>query len=250
MTFSASQIAMMIQGKVEGDPDASVASFGKIEEAKSGQLSFLANPKYEEYLYQTEASVIIINDTFVLKQPVNATLIRVPDAYTAFAALLTKYQEIVQQQLSGIQTPSYIAETAKLGTNVFFGAFAYIGNHSTVGNNTKIYPQAFIGDNVQIGENTVIHPGVKIYHGCKVGNNVIIHSGTVVGSDGFGFAPQADGSFKKVPQIGNVVIEDDVEIGSNTTIDRATIGSTLIKKGVKLDNLIQSRIMWRSVTVR
>lgn len=239
MTFTASQIAMMIQGKVEGNPDAAVASFGKIEEAKSGQLSFLANPKYEEYLYQTQASVIIINDGFVLKQPVEATLIRVPDAYTAFAALLTKYQEIVQQQLSGIQTPSYIAESAKLGSNVFFGAFAYIGNHSTVGNNSKIYPQAFIGDNVQIGENTVIHPGVKIYHGCKVGNNVIIHSGTVVGSDGFGFAPQADGSFKKVPQIGNVVIEDDVEIGSNTTIDRATIGSTLIKKGVKLDNLIQ-----------
>ncbi len=239
MTFPAAQIAMLINGRVEGDPQVAVASFGKIEEAKAGELSFLANPKYEEYLYRTHASIIIINDNFILKQPVNATLIRVPDAYSAFATLLSKYQEIVQQQLSGIQEPSYIAKSVKYGTNVFIGAFAYLGEKVVVGNNTKIYPNAFIGDNVVVGDNTIIHPGVKIYNDCKIGSNVIIHAGTIIGSDGFGFAPQPDGTFKKVPQIGNVVIEDNVEIGANTTIDRATIGSTLIKAGAKLDNLIQ-----------
>jgi UDP-3-O-[3-hydroxymyristoyl] glucosamine N-acyltransferase len=239
MTFPAAQIAMLVNGKIEGDPQVAVASFGKIEEAREGELSFLANPKYEEYLYRTQASVIIINDNFVLKHPVNATLIRVPDAYSAFATLLSKYQEIVQQQLSGIQQPSYIADSATYGTNVFIGAFAYLGEKVTIGNNTKIYPNAYIGDNVTVGNNSIIHPGVKIYHDCKIGSNVIIHAGTIIGSDGFGFAPQPDGTFKKVPQIGNVVIEDNVEIGSNTTIDRATIGSTLIKAGAKLDNLIQ-----------
>lgn len=239
MQFPASQIALIVSGKIEGDPNAVVSSFGKIEEAKEGQLSFLANPKYEDYLYSTNASVIIINENFETKQPVKATLIRVPDAYTAFATLLSKYQEIVQQQLTGIQQPVYIAKTASYGDQVFIGAFAYIGENVKIGNQTKIYPNAYIGDNVMIGNNSIIHPGVKIYHDCKIGNNVIIHAGTVIGSDGFGFAPQADGSFKKVPQIGNVVIEDNVEIGSNSTIDRATIGSTLIKSGAKLDNLIQ-----------
>ncbi len=239
MTFPASQIALIINGRIEGDANITVTSFGKIEEAQPGQLSFLANPKYEEHLYTTKASVIIINDSFELKQPVSATLIRVPDAYSAFAALLAKYQEIMEQQLSGIQQPSYIAATASYGKNVFIGAFAYIGENVKIGNNTKIFPNAYIGNDVMIGDNSVIHPGVKIYHDCKIGSHVIIHAGTVVGSDGFGFAPQADGSFKKVPQIGNVVIEDNVEIGANTTVDRATIGSTLIKSGVKLDNLIQ-----------
>jgi UDP-3-O-[3-hydroxymyristoyl] glucosamine N-acyltransferase len=239
MTFPAAQIALLINGKVEGDPTVSVASFGKIEEAKEGELSFLANPKYEEFIYSTKASVIIINDDLVLKQPIAATLIRVPNAYSAFATLLTKYQEIAQQQLAGIQEPSYISKTATYGQNVFIGAFAYLGEKVNVGNNTKIFPNAYLGNNVSVGDNCVIHPGVKIYHDCKIGNNVIIHGGTIIGSDGFGFAPQADGSFIKVPQIGNVVIEDNVEIGSNTTIDRATIGSTLIKAGAKLDNLIQ-----------
>jgi len=239
MTFPASQIALIVNGKIEGDPNASVNSFGKIEEAKEGQLSFLANPKYEDYLYTTSASVIIIADSYELKQPVTTTLIRVPDAYTAFATLLSKYQEIVQQQLTGIQEPSYIAKTASYGEHVFVGAFAYLGENVQVGNNTKIHPQAYIGDNVTIGEHCIIHPGVRIYHDCKIGNNVTIHAGAIIGSDGFGFAPQADGSFKKVPQIGNVVIEDNVEVGSNTTIDRATIGSTLIRSGAKLDNLIQ-----------
>lgn len=239
MTFSATQIALLINGKIEGDPNAAVSSFGKIEEATENQLSFLANPKYEEYIYSTKASVIIINEDLELKQAISATLIRVKDAYTAFAILLGKYQEMMQQQLNGVQEPSYIAKSASYGQNVFVGAFAYLGENVKVGDNTKIYPNAYIGNNVTIGNNTIIHPGVKIYHECKIGNNVVIHAGTVIGSDGFGFAPQADGTFKKVPQIGNVVVEDHVEIGANATIDRATIGSTLIKKGVKLDNLIQ-----------
>lgn len=239
MKFPVTQIALIINGKIEGDDTVSVDSFGKIEEAGKGQLSFLANPKYEDYLYSTKASVIILNEGFVLKQPVAATLIRVPDAYTAFATLLAKYQEIMQQQLTGIQQPSYIAKTASHGKNVFIGAFAYLGENVKVGNNTKIFPNSYIGDNVTIGDDCVIHAGVKIYHDCIVGNHVNIHAGTVIGSDGFGFAPQADGSFKKVPQIGNVVIENNVEIGANATIDRATIGSTLIKTGAKLDNLIQ-----------
>ena len=239
MTFSASQIALLVNGKVEGDPNATVDSFGKIEEAKDRQLTFFANPKYEEYVYKTKASVILLNEAFGLKQPVQATLIRVPDAYTAFATLLTKYQEIIEKQLTGIQQPSYVAKTALYGDNVFIGAFAYLGENVKIGNNSKIFPSVFLGDNVTIGDNTIIHPGVKIYHGCMIGNNVTIHAGTVIGSDGFGFAPQTDGSFQKIPQIGNVIIEDHVEIGANTAIDRATIGSTIIKRGVKLDNLIQ-----------
>ena len=239
MQFSASQIALLVNGKIEGDANASVSSFGKIEEAKTGQLAFLANPKYEEYLYSTQASIIIINEGLELKQSVNATLVRVPDAYSAFAALLSKYQEMLTQQMNGIQQPSYIAKTASYGENVFIGAFVYLGENVSIGNNTKVFPNAFIGDNVKIGNDSIIHPGVKIYKECLVGNKVTIHAGAVIGSDGFGFAPQPDGSFKKVPQIGNVIIEDNVEIGANTTIDRATIGSTIIKAGAKLDNLIQ-----------
>ena len=239
MQFSAAQIAMMINGKVEGDAEVSVASFGKIEEAQAGQLAFLANPKYEEYLYSTSASIIIINETQELKQPVTATLIKVPDAYLAFATLLDKYQKIQHQQLSGIQQPVYIDPTAKIGEHVFIGAFAYLSERVILANGVKIYPNVFLGNNVIVGENSVIHPGVKIYYDCVIGKNVIIHAGTVIGGDGFGFAPQADGNIKKIPQIGNVVIEDNVEIGANTTIDRATIGSTIIKSGAKIDNLVQ-----------
>jgi UDP-3-O-[3-hydroxymyristoyl] glucosamine N-acyltransferase len=239
MQFTAAQVAMLISGKTEGDSSAAVSSFGKIEEAQPGQLAFLANPKYEDFLYTTGATVVIVNDSLELKQPIKATLIRVPDAYSAFAILLSKYQEMVIQQLSGIQEPSYISKTAKLGQNIFIGAFAYIAEGVVLGNGAKVYPNVFLGDNVSIGDNTVIYPGVKIYHDCVIGKNVTIHAGTVIGSDGFGFAPLADGSFKKIPQIGNVVIEDFVEIGANATIDRATMGSTLIKAGAKLDNLIQ-----------
>lgn len=239
MQFSAAQIAQIIGGQIEGDGNVSVGSFGKIEEAKTGQLAFLANPKYEEHLYSTGASIIIINQSQQLKQPVSATLIRVPDAYSAFASLLDAYQKIRTQQLSGIQEPAYIHPTATMGEQVFIGAFAYLGENVVIGKGSKIFPGVFLGNNVVVGDNTILHAGVKIYHECVIGSQVIIHAGTVIGSDGFGFAPQADGTLKKVPQIGNVVIENGVEIGANTTIDRATIGSTIIRAGAKLDNLLQ-----------
>lgn len=239
MNFTAAQIAMLINAKVDGDANITVNSFGKIEEAKQGQLAFLANPKYEEFLYTTQASIVIISDSLVLKQPVAATLLRAKDAYTAFATLLSKYQEMMTQQLSGIQQPSFIADSAKLGQNVFVAAFTYISKNAVIGNNVKLFPGVVIGDNVTIEDNCILHAGVKVYHDCKIGKNVTIHAGTVIGSDGFGFAPQPDGTYQKVPQIGNVIIEDNVEIGANTTIDRATMGSTFIRQGVKLDNLIQ-----------
>lgn len=239
LEFSAQQIAMMIQGQVEGDASVTVKNFGKIEEATKGQISFLANPKYEEFLYSTAASIIIVNEKQSLKQKIDATLIRVPDAYAAFATLLTKYHELKAQHLVGIQTPSFIAPSAQLGEQHFIAAFAYINEGAILGTNVKIFSNTVIGENVKIGNNVTIHPGVVVYADCIIGNNVTIHSGSIIGSDGFGFAPKEDGSFQKVPQLGNVVIEDDVEIGANTTIDRATIGSTIIRKGVKLDNLIQ-----------
>ncbi len=234
MTFTAAQIALLINGRVDGDPENSVSSFGRIEEAKEGQLAFLANPKYEEHLYTTKASIIIISENQELKQPLSAALIRVADPYSAFASLLNHYQQIRTQQLNGIQEFAYLSTTVKKGDNLYVGPFAYIGNDVELGNNVKIFPGVFIGNNVKIADNVLLHPGVKIYHDCIIGKNVTIHAGTVIGGDGFGFAPQLDGSFKKVPQIGNVIIEDNVEIGSNATIDRATIGSTIIKAGAKL----------------
>jgi UDP-3-O-[3-hydroxymyristoyl] glucosamine N-acyltransferase len=239
MQFAATQIAALINGQIEGEPSVQVHAFGKIEEAGAGQLSFLANPKYEEYLYTTGASLIIINEDFVLKKPVNATLIRVKDAYSAFATLLDFYQKMETRQMTGIQQPSHIDASAQLGNQVFVGAFSYIGKNVKIGDDTKIFPGVYIGDDVTIGSGTILHPGVKVYAHCILGNNITIHAGTVIGGDGFGFAPQPNGSFRKVPQIGNVVIEDHVEIGANTTIDRATIGSTIIRQGAKLDNLIQ-----------
>ena len=239
MQFTAQQIALIVSGTIEGNPDTTVSSFGKIEEATAGQLSFLANPKYNDYLYTTKASLIIVSESLQLQKNITATLVRVKDAYTAFATLLTTYQNLKAQQKKGIETPSHIASTATLGDHVYIGAFAYVGDKVNIGNNTKIFPGVYIAENVSIGNNTTIHAGVKIYEDCVIGNDVIIHAGTVIGSDGFGFAPQPDGSYQKVPQIGNVIIEDQVEIGANTTIDRATMGSTIIKKGVKLDNLIQ-----------
>lgn len=239
MQFTAVQIAAIIGGNIEGDETTAVASFGKIEEAQAGQLSFLANPKYEEHLYSTGASIVIVNNNQELKQAVTATLIRVEDAYAAFATLLAAYDQMQSQQLTGIQQPVYIDATAKIGNNVFIGAFAYIGKNAIVGDGVKIFPFTYIGDNVILGSNCMLHPSVTICHDCIIGNNVTIHPGTVIGSDGFGFAPLPDGSFKKIPQIGNVIIEDNVEIGSNTAIDRATMGSTIIKAGAKLDNLLQ-----------
>jgi len=239
MQFTAAQISLLVNGKIEGDANATVSSFGKIEEARPGQLTFLANPKYEDFLYTTQASIAIINEGYELRESVQPTLIRVADAYTAFAQLLAKYQEMAGQGLKGIQQPSFIAPSAEVAGDVFIGAFTYIGEGVQIGQNTKIYPNCFIGDNVRIGRDCLIHAGVKIYHDCALQDGVIIHAGTVIGSDGFGFAPQADGSFTKVPQIGNVVVESGVEIGANTTIDRATMGSTIIRRGAKLDNLIQ-----------
>lgn len=239
MEFTAKQIAEKIDGKIEGDPDIKVSSFGKLEEAIEGQLAFLANPKYEEFLYTTKASIIIINASLAVERKLNATLIRVTDAYSSFAAILTAYSQMAKANLTGIQEPSYISQAVTMGTNIFVGAFTYIGNNVTIGNDVKLYPQVFLGDNVTIGDGSIIYPGVKIHHDCVIGKNVSLHAGCVIGGDGFGYAPQSDGSFTKVPQIGNVVVEDNVEIGANTTIDRATIGSTFIKTGAKLDNLIQ-----------
>lgn len=239
MKFTAAQIAALISGKVEGDENTSVAGFGKIELAQAGELTFFANPKYEEFLYTTKASIIILSEAAVLKEKLDATLIRVPDAYSAFAVLLNAYQQMKTQALVGIEQPVYIHPTAKIGDNVYIGAFAYIGENCIIANDVKIFPHTYIGNNVAIDEHSIINAGVKLYSESLVGRNVVIHSGSVIGSDGFGYAPQADGSLKKVPQIGNVVIEDGVEIGANSTIDRATIGSTIIRKGVKLDNLLQ-----------
>lgn len=239
MEFTAQQIAAIVQGKVDGNPSVSVHSFGKIEEAEQGQLAFLANPKYEEFLYLTKASIILINESLELKEPIAATLIRVADAYSAFATLLQAYERLKASKMVGIQDPCFVSETAKLGEQVYIGAFSYVGDHVKIGNNVKIYPNCFIGNNVVIGNDCVLHPGVKVYHDCHLNSRITIHAGTVVGGDGFGFAPQNDGTYKKVPQIGNVIIEDDVEIGSNSSIDRATIGSTIIHAGAKLDNLIQ-----------
>jgi len=240
MQFTALQIATLIKGKIEGDPDVKVSHVAKIEEAGENSLSFVANPKYEEFLYTSNASVIIVNEALELQKPVNSTIIRVADAYSGFALLLDKYNEILSQTgKNGIEQPSFISKTASIGKDVYIGAFAYVGDNAVIGDGVKIYPGCYIGDNVVINANSKLYAGVKIYDGCSLGTRVIIHSGTVVGGDGFGFAPQNDGVYKKVPQIGNVVIEDDVEIGANTTIDRATMGSTYIRKGVKLDNLIQ-----------
>lgn len=238
MQFSALQLATMLDGKLEGNPDVKVSNIAKIEEAGEGMLSFIANPKYEEFIYTTNASILIVNESLVIERPIKSTLIRVKDAYSSFALLLEQYRYLTGNK-SGIQQPSYIPSSVKMGENVFVGAFAYLGENVVLGNNVKIYPGVYLGDNVIVNNDSILYPGVKVYDNCIVGSRVMLHAGCVIGGDGFGFAPQPDGSYKKVPQIGNVVIHDDVEIGANTTIDRATMGSTVIRKGVKLDNLIQ-----------
>jgi UDP-3-O-[3-hydroxymyristoyl] glucosamine N-acyltransferase len=238
MQFSVQEIAFLLNGTVEGDPLVTVNQLAKIEEAQNGSLSFLANPKYEQFLYTTNASVVIVNNDLALAEPVKTTLIRVENAYSAFSVLLEKYNTIKLHK-TGIEQPCFIHPSAQIGDNVYIGAFAYIGPDVKIGNNSKVYPNTYIGDNVNIGENTTLFAGVKIYFDCVLGNNVTIHSGAIIGSDGFGFAPNADGTYTKVSQIGNVILEDNVEVGSNTTVDRATMGSTIIRKGVKLDNLVQ-----------
>jgi UDP-3-O-[3-hydroxymyristoyl] glucosamine N-acyltransferase len=238
MEFTAQAIAEILNGKIEGNPEVKVSTVAKIEEGTPGALSFLSNPKYTKYIYSTQSSVVLINSNFVLEHPIDITLIRVADAYESFAKLLG-IVAAAQKPKAEIHSQAVVEKSSSLGKQVYVGAFSYIGQNSTIANNVQIYPQVYIGDNVKIGDNTILYAGVKIYNSCAIGNNCIIHSGAVVGSDGFGFAPQSDGSYQKIPQIGNVVVEDNVEIGANTTIDRATMGSTVIRKGVKLDNLIQ-----------
>ncbi len=241
MQFTAKQISELLSGTVEGDENVQVAELSKIEDGKPGSLCFLSNPKYESFIYTTAASVVIVGADFVPSQKINCTLIKVKDPYSAFSVLLDKYKEVMNQSNTrvGIEELSFVHPSAKIGKNVYIAAFSYISEGVIIGDNTKIFAQVFIGDHSQIGESCLLHPGVKLYNRTVLGKQVIIHSNTVVGSDGFGFAPQADGTYNKIAQIGNVVIEDDVEIGSNTSIDRATMGSTFIRKGVKLDNLIQ-----------
>ena len=238
LEFTAQNIADLIGGKVEGNVEEKVSTLSKIEEGAIGSLCFLSNPAYSQYIYSTKASVVIVNNDFVAENKISATLIRVESAYHAFAKLLEVYNQIKNNK-TGIEQPSFISASAKIGKNVYIGAFAYIGENVSVGDNTKVFPQSFIGDNVIIGNDCTLFSGVKIYSDCKVGNKVTLHSGVIIGGDGFGFAPNSEGNYNKVPQIGNVIIEDHVEVGAGTTIDRATLGSTIIRKGVKLDNLIQ-----------
>jgi UDP-3-O-[3-hydroxymyristoyl] glucosamine N-acyltransferase len=238
MKFTAEQIAGILEGEVVGNPNAEVFKLSKIEEGTNGSLTFLSNPKYQNYIYSTEASVTIVNKSFEPEQALSTTLIKVEDAYQAFSKLLEYYNQ-VKLMKSGIEQPSVISENVEYGENLYLGSFCYIGKNVRIGKNVKVYPNTFVGDNVVIGDNCILFAGVRVYSETEIGNNCIIHSGTIIGSDGFGFAPLEDGTYSKIPQIGNVILEDDVEIGSCTTIDRATIGSTIIRKGVKLDNQIQ-----------
>lgn len=241
MEFSAQQIAQILNGTVEGNESVLVNNVSKIEEGAPGTLTFLANPVYTNFIYTTDASIVLVNKTLQLDKPVKptCTLIKVENAYESFAKLLEIYVQ-VKGTKSGIEQPSFISTNAQIGTDCYVGAFAYIGQHVKIGNGVKIYPHTYIGDNSVIGDNTVLFSGVKVYHECIIGKNCIVHANTVIGSDGFGFAPNSGGqTFTKVPQLGNVVIEDNVEVGSNTSIDRATLGSTILHKGVKLDNLVQ-----------
>ncbi|MDD4696558.1 MAG: UDP-3-O-(3-hydroxymyristoyl)glucosamine N-acyltransferase [Fermentimonas sp.] len=237
MAYTAKQIADYLHGEVIGNQDVSVSSFSKIEEGKPGTISFLANPKYTSFIYTTKADIVLVNEDFVAEKPIEATLIKVKNAYTALASLMEMVKSSTPQK-SGTESMSFVSDTAEVGENVYIGAFAYIGENAEVGENSKIYPQVYIGDNVKIGKNTTVFPGVRIYHDCIIGDNCIIHSGSVIGADGFGYSKE-DNIYHKIPQLGNVLIEDDVEIGANTTIDRSVMGSTIIRRGVKLDNLIQ-----------
>jgi len=238
MKFTARQIAEALSGTLEGNPSVEVSSLSKIEEGKKGTLTFLANPKYTQYIYHTEASIVIINEDFIPEKEISATLIRVKDAYSAFAQLLELYQQSKEKR-SGISSQAFIAANATVGKNVYIGAFVSIGDHAVIEDDVLIYPHTSIGNHCKIGNATKIFSGVSIYDECEVGNECTIHAGAIIGADGFGFAPQDDNVYNKIPQIGNVIIEDRVEIGANTTIDRATIGSTIIRKGAKIDNLIQ-----------
>lgn len=238
MKFTAAQIAGILEGEVIGNPNAEVFKLSKIEEGTEGSLTFLANPKYINYIYSTKATITIVNNSFEPENEISTTLIKVEDAYKSFSKLLEYYNQ-VKLMKSGIEQPSVISEGVTYGENLYLGSFCYIGKNVTIGKNVKIYPNSFVGDNTTIGDDCILFAGVRIYSESVIGSRCVIHSGTIIGSDGFGFAPQEDGTYNKVPQIGNVILEDDVEVGSCTTIDRATLGSTIVRKGVKLDNQIQ-----------
>ncbi len=237
MEFTAKTIAEYLKGAVEGDPETTVTNVSPIENGKKGTLAFLANSKYNKYIYETEASIVLVSKDFEPEKEIKTTIVRVEDAYKAFAHLLDMYQSAIPEK-SGISGQASISSTASYGENCYIGNFAFIGESTTIGSNVKIYPQVYIGDNVTIGDNTILYPGTRIYDGCQIGKDCIIHAGAVIGSDGFGFAPTEEG-FKKIPQIGIVILEDDVELGANVTIDRATMGATIIHKGAKIDNLVQ-----------
>ncbi|MDX1333079.1 MAG: UDP-3-O-(3-hydroxymyristoyl)glucosamine N-acyltransferase [Robiginitalea sp.] len=238
MEFTASQIAGILEGDVEGNPEVAVHKLSKIEEGEAGSLTFLANPKYTPFIYRTEASIIIVNRDFIPEQELKSTLIKVDDAYKSFSKLLAYYNQ-VKNNKSGVENPVYISDSAKYGEGLYLGAFSYVGSNVTLGANVKIYPNVYIGDNVTIGDNTVVFAGAKIYSETRIGRDCVIHSGVILGADGFGFTPDENGEFSKVPQTGNVVLEDHVDVGAGTTIDRATLGSTVLRRGVKLDNQIQ-----------
>ncbi|WP_066632383.1 UDP-3-O-(3-hydroxymyristoyl)glucosamine N-acyltransferase [Labilibacter marinus] len=238
MNFSAKQIAELINGEIVGDQDVTVNNVSKIEDGQPGTITFLANPKYTKFIYDTKASVVIVNNDFVPEREVQATIVKVENAYSSVAKLMQMYNDSKPRK-TGVEQPSFIADTAKVGEFPYIGAFAYLGENVTIGNNVSIYPNTFIGDNVTIGDNCILYAGVKIYHDCVIGNKCILHAGAVVGSDGFGFAPDENNEYTKIPQVGNVVIEDNCELGANTALDRATMGSTVLKKGVKLDNFVQ-----------
>ncbi len=239
MEFTTSQIAHILGGKVEGNANLKVNTLAKIQEGTPNSISFLSNLKYENYLYTTLSGAVIVDKDYLLKDKINATLIRVDNSYTAFSTLLEEYHKLTSFAKQGVEQPCYVGENVEIGTNIYRGAFSYIGNNCKIGNNVKIYPHVYIGDNVHIGDNTIIYAGVKIYADTKIGKHCTLQSGCVIGSDGFGFAPQNDGTYKTIPQIGNVILENHVDIGANTVIDCATMGSTIIRSGVKLDNLIQ-----------
>ncbi len=236
MEFTAEVIANFLKGEIEGDAQVVVSGVSKIEEGQKGTLAFLSNPKYTKYIYNTEASIVLVNRDLELEKEVPATLIKVENAYEAFASLLQLVEE-ARKPKAGIEEMSFVSEKAEVGKEVYIAAFAYISDNAKIGNNVRIYPNTFIGENVVIGDGTVIHSGVKVYHDCVIGKECTLHAGCVIGADGFGFAPQSDNNYKKIPQIGNAILEDYVEIGANATVDRATMGSTIIRKGVKLDNL-------------
>ncbi len=239
MKFTLAQVADLLGGVVEGDDQAIVTKIEKIEVAQEGAISFLSNPKYEQFLYETNASAVLIDKDFELKEDVKTNLIRLENAYNGFTALLEEYERLLGLSKQGVEQPNFTSVSATIGSSPYVGAFAYIGQNVKIGNNVKIYPHVYIDDNVEIGDNTILYSGARIYQGCKIGSFCTVHANAVIGSDGFGFAPQDDGTFQRIPQVGNTVLEDHVSVGANTVVDCATMGSTTIGKGVKIDNLVQ-----------